>query len=102
MLRTLGAIAGISALAASSALAQPDVTPPLPTLTDEQLLAASTKEAEDAEVIEVTSDAPAESASSVHLSASELRYRSRTQPSYLLRQVPGLVVSQHAGGGKSD
>ena len=95
MLRTLGAFAGISALAASSALAQPK-------LTDEQLLAASTKEAEDAEVIEVTSDAPAESASSVHLSISELRYRSRTQPSDLLRQVPGLVVSQHAGGGKSD
>ena len=102
MFRTLGAFAGISALAASTALAQPDLTPPLPTLTDEQLLAASEKEAEGAEVIEVTSDAPAESASSVHLSASELRYRSRTQPSDLLRQVPGLVVSQHAGGGKSD
>jgi len=54
------------------------------------------------ETIEITSDAPAESASSVHLDASQLRYRSRTQPSDVLRQIPGLVVSQHAGGGKSD
>ncbi len=56
----------------------------------------------DEEVIEVTDDAPAESASSVHLGRDELRVRPRTQPSDILRQVPGLVVSQHAGGGKSD
>ena len=49
-----------------------------------------------------TTRAPAESASSVHLDRDELRYRSRTQVSDILRQVPGLVVSQHAGGGKSD
>ena len=56
----------------------------------------------DAELIEINDQAPAESASSVHLSTDELRYRSRTQVSDLLRQVPGLMVSQHAGGGKSD
>jgi outer membrane receptor protein involved in Fe transport len=56
----------------------------------------------DAEVIEISDTAPAESASSVHLSADDLKYRSRTQVSDLLRQVPGLMVSQHAGGGKSD
>ena len=54
------------------------------------------------EIIEVTDDAPAESASSVHLDRDDLRVRPRTQPSDILRQVPGLVVSQHAGGGKSD
>jgi hypothetical protein len=56
----------------------------------------------DTEVIEIDDSAPAESASSVHLSQSDLRYRSRTQVSDILRQVPGLMVSQHAGGGKSD
>ena len=54
------------------------------------------------EVIEISDRAPAESASSVHLDLRDLQYRSRTQVSDLLRQVPGLVVSQHAGGGKSD
>ena len=54
------------------------------------------------ETIVVSGDAPAESASSVHLGAEQLRYRSRTQPSDVLRQIPGLVVAQHAGGGKSD
>ncbi|HEY0191263.1 MAG TPA: TonB-dependent receptor [Kofleriaceae bacterium] len=54
------------------------------------------------EVIEINDTAPAESASSVHLSADDLKYRSRTQVSDILRQVPGLMVSQHAGGGKSD
>ena len=54
------------------------------------------------EVILVTDDAPAESASSVHFDRDDLRVRPRTQPSDILRQVPGLVVSQHAGGGKSD
>ncbi len=71
---------------------------PLPALSDEELEALASAD----ETIEITSDAPAESASSVKLDAGELRYRPRTQPSDLLRQVPGLVVSQHAGGGKSD
>jgi len=56
----------------------------------------------DAEVIEIDDRAPAESASSVHLSRDDLQFRSRTQVSDILRQVPGLMVSQHAGGGKSD
>ena len=55
-----------------------------------------------AEVIEIDDTAPAESASSVHLSLKDLQLRSRTQVSDILRQVPGLMVSQHAGGGKSD
>ena len=55
-----------------------------------------------AEVIEINDTAPAESASSVHLTRDDLQLRSRTQVSDILRQVPGLVVSQHAGGGKSD
>ncbi|HEX7839505.1 MAG TPA: TonB-dependent receptor [Kofleriaceae bacterium] len=56
----------------------------------------------DSELIEIDDQAPAESASSVHLSQGDLKYRSRTQVSDILRQVPGLMVSQHAGGGKSD
>jgi hypothetical protein len=56
----------------------------------------------DPEVIEIDDQAPAESASSVHLSRDDLERRSRTQVSDILRQVPGLMVSQHAGGGKSD
>jgi hypothetical protein len=56
----------------------------------------------DPEVIEINDRAPAESASSVHLSRDDLQYRSGTQVSDILRQVPGLMVSQHAGGGKSD
>ncbi len=55
-----------------------------------------------AELIEIDDTAPAESASSVQLSVDDLRVRSRTQISDLLRHVPGLMVSQHAGGGKSD
>lgn len=55
-----------------------------------------------AEVIEIDDTAPAESASSVHISRKDLEQRSRTQVSDILRQVPGLMVSQHAGGGKSD
>jgi len=56
----------------------------------------------DSELIEINDQAPAESASSVHLSRDDLKVRSRTQVSDILRQVPGLMVSQHAGGGKSD
>jgi outer membrane receptor protein involved in Fe transport len=36
------------------------------------------------------------------LTQDQLRYRSRTQPSDFLRNVPGIMVSQHAGGGKAD
>jgi hypothetical protein len=57
---------------------------------------------DDAEVIEISDTAPAESASSVVLTLDELKHRARTQVSDILRQVPGLMVSQHAGGGKSD
>lgn len=69
---------------------------------DAQIAALAAAQEAAGETIEVTSDAPAESASSVHLGAEQLRYRSRTQPSDVLRQIPGLVVAQHAGGGKSD
>lgn len=71
-----------------------------PGISDEEL--AKLSEASAIETIEVTSDAPAESASSVHLDRSKLRFRPSTQPSDLLRQIPGLAVSQHAGGGKAD
>jgi hypothetical protein len=55
-----------------------------------------------AEVITIHESAPAEAASSVHLDARQLAERPHTTPSDLLRQVPGLVVAQHAGGGKAD
>jgi outer membrane receptor protein involved in Fe transport len=54
------------------------------------------------EVIEITGHAPAESASSIRFDIEDLRRRPRVQPSDILRQTPGLVVAQHAGGGKSD
>lgn len=54
------------------------------------------------EVIEIEGHPPPESASSVHFTEEDLRRRPRTQPSDVLRQAPGLVVSQHAGGGKAD
>ncbi len=102
------------ALAALSHPAPVDVAPPVPvvapvvatapSISDAELLAAADRaaQADAGETIEVVGDAPAESASSVHLGRDVLRYRSHTQPSDLLRQIPGLVVSQHAGGGKSD
>jgi hypothetical protein len=71
----------------------PEATPASPT---------SPASDDAAEVIEIDDTAPAESASSVHLDARDLPYRSRTQVSDILRQVPGLMVSQHAGGGKAD
>ena len=49
---------------------------PLPPLTDEQLLDAARKAAETEETIEIHDDAPAESASSVHLGHEQLRTRS--------------------------
>jgi hypothetical protein len=75
-----------------------------PAVTDAELVAIAERDAAatPSETIEVTGDAPAESSSSVHIGRDTLEYRSHTQPSDLLRQVPGLVVSQHAGGGKSD
>lgn len=76
--------------------------PPAPPTAASSEDEAATRESVVGETIEVTSDAPAESASSVHLDQRALRFRPRTQPSDILRQVPGLVVSQHAGGGKSD
>ncbi len=75
-------------------------------LTDQELaemsLAAAEADAKSLETIIVEGEAPAESASSVHLDAEKLARRSRTQMSDILRQVPGLMVSQHAGGGKAD
>ena len=55
-----------------------------------------------AETIVIKDDAPAESASSIHLDLEHLTRRPHAQMSDLLRQVPGLAVSQHAGGGKAD
>jgi hypothetical protein len=95
--------AAVAAVAAADVADVADPAPELeqraPSLSDEEL--AKLAEAA-AETIEIVAEAPAESASSVHLDAGQLRHRLRTQPSDLLRQVPGLVVSQHAGGGKSD
>lgn len=54
------------------------------------------------EIILIVQRPPAESASSVHLSAQDLARRPHDNASDLLRQAPGLVVSQHAGGGKAD
>jgi outer membrane receptor protein involved in Fe transport len=85
----------------------PDVAPPVKPapvqpLTDAQLLELAKAEAVGDETITVEDEAPAESASSVHLDRDTLGKRSRTQMSDILRQVPGLIVSQHAGGGKAD
>src|SRR5262249_4263531 len=63
-----------------------------PTLSDADLLAQADAAATSSETIEVASDAPAESASSVHIGRDQLRFRSHTQASDVLRQVPGLVV----------
>ena len=73
-------------------------------LTDSELaeLAEAEADAKSLETIVVEGEAPAESASSIHLDAERLARRSRTQMSDILRQVPGLMVSQHAGGGKAD
>ncbi len=73
--------------------AHPEDAPPAPDAHSHQVAE---------ETIEVVDDAPAQSASSVHLDRAALARRPGTQPSDILRQVPGLVVSQHAGGGKSD
>jgi outer membrane receptor protein involved in Fe transport len=93
-----------SLFGAAAALLQPQPQPQ--PVTDAQLLAQAELLAETEvageETIVVSGDAPAESASSVKLTRDELKFRSRTQPSDILRNVPGVMVSQHAGGGKSD
>jgi hypothetical protein len=81
-------------------VATPPTPPPPP--PDSAFAAAAAASEAAAEVIHIEDTAPAESASSVHLDSRDLGYRSRTQVSDILRQVPGLMVSQHAGGGKSD
>src|SRR2546423_5265536 len=68
-------------------------------MTEADMITEATALAEQ-ETIVVEDEAPAESASSVHLDRDTLARRSRTQPSDILRNIPGLVVSQHAGGGK--
>jgi len=72
-----------------------DDAAPIPVPDEDELRAVG-------ETIEIEDTAPAESASSVHITRDDLQYRSQTQISDILRQVPGLMVSQHAGGGKSD
>src|SRR6476620_6958520 len=57
---------------------------------------------DDEEVITVEGEAPPESASSVHLDRDDLDVRPHDTTSDLFRSVPGLVVAQHAGGGKAD
>src|SRR5690348_2436989 len=73
---------------------------PQPAPTDEELLDEANQMAE--EVITIDDTAPAEAASSVHFDQDDLRRRPAQQPSDILRQTPGLVVAQHAGGGKAD
>ncbi|HEX5062868.1 MAG TPA: TonB-dependent receptor plug domain-containing protein, partial [Kofleriaceae bacterium] len=81
--------------------AAPQTQPaPVQGLNEAQLEALANRAAEETIVVE--DEAPAESASSIHLDHQKLGQRSRTQMSDVLRQVPGLMVSQHAGGGKSD
>ena len=94
---------------AAAALMHPlDADPaPEPEISDTDLLEEAERLAEENaksadETIVIVGDAPAESASSVRLTQDQLRYRSRTQPSDFLRNVPGIMVSQHAGGGKAD
>ncbi|MBA3498829.1 MAG: TonB-dependent receptor [Myxococcota bacterium] len=96
-------------LGVAAALMHPlDADPaPEPEISDTDLLEEAERLAEEQaksadETIVIIADAPAESASSVRLTQDQLRYRSRTQPSDFLRNVPGVMVSQHAGGGKAD
>ncbi len=88
--------------ARASVLPVPQVADVEPSIDTDPAPAVPTPAQAAGETIEIIDTAPAESASSVHLSADDLAYRSRTQVSDILRQVPGLMVSQHAGGGKSD
>jgi outer membrane receptor protein involved in Fe transport len=54
------------------------------------------------EVIEVVDSLPREAAAEERITAEELRLRPRRTPGQLLESAPGLVVGQHAGGGKAD
>ena len=81
---------------------EPDPAPADPAATPTVPPAADYVPPANAETIEIEDTAPAESASSVRITRDDLKYRSTTQISDILRQVPGLMVSQHAGGGKSD
>jgi len=85
-------------VAAAPPIAPTPTPSPPPGATIEQIEA----ETLGGETIEIVDTAPAESASSVHITRADLQFRSVTQVSDILRQVPGLMVSQHAGGGKSD
>lgn len=102
--RSLGAsVCSSLALFASVAMGHPSATSlpaPLPAALEPEL--ETTEEPAGDEVIEVEGAGPAESASSVHFGQRELRRRPHQQPSDVLRQTPGLVVAQHAGGGKAD
>lgn len=102
--RAAGVCAGLACALGGATAARPDPTPPPPTATDADAeLDLALADLDDAdEVIVVHGDAPAEAASSVHFDRATLRERPHTRPSDLLRQTPGLVVAQHAGGGKSD
>lgn len=92
---------GIPLLAPASVRAQSNSTPS-PKKTKPTKPDSSKTPKADGEVIVVQSRPPAESASSVHFTAAQLRQRPHSTPSDLLRQTPGLMVSQHAGGGKAD
>jgi hypothetical protein len=63
---------------------------------------AFAQEEGEGETITILERAPAESASSVHLGTEDLLRRPHQNASDLLRQTPGLMVTQHAGGGKAD
>ena len=86
--------------------AQADAGPPAEPPEEEEAPPEAAEPPEEApetgEVIVVEGKPPAEAASSVHFTEADLRTRPHNQPSDLLRQTPGLVVAQHAGGGKAD
>jgi outer membrane receptor protein involved in Fe transport len=98
----------VSSASPPPAESSPPATEPSPPPAEPSPDAARSPDLEDApmrgatEVILVEAEAPPDSASSVHLGERRLRAQPRSRPSDLLRHVPGLVVSQHAGGGKSD
>ncbi len=104
--RSLGAsLCSSLVLSASVAAAHPSATSlpvPLPSAPASAPAPVPTEDPAGDEVIEVEGEGPAESASSVHFGQRELRRRPHQQPSDVLRQTPGLVVAQHAGGGKAD
>jgi outer membrane receptor protein involved in Fe transport len=114
-MRALSAFVTVVLAPTASAAAQPTpttppspppVTPPAPPAATDPAVDPTAEPLPDdgvgPETIVLESAAPAEAASSVHFGRDELAARPHTRPSDLLRQTPGLVVSQHAGGGKSD